>query len=191
MRARGGEALIDGGDEQLHLVVLEHRLADGARLNLPRFEERVLTGLRDRGGDGRQSVLSRQMLAPGFTVADELQSPNLRVDWQAPRSAGGEIIYDAIAEHMVDGDRAVVGDLARLRSAGGRERRRRGGQRQETPPGQRSRHPARVANSPENYRTTRRPGRALSGIRSAQIGGASPYVGAASLEAVRMSPRLS
>ncbi len=208
--ARGGEALFDGGNERLHLVVLEHRLADGARLVLPRLEERVLTGLRDRRGDGCQPVVGvaveagvggNDQVGPQRRdrlhrdAVDEVEHHRLRpaefrlrpgpyaerlaaepVGHRDRDDADGEQVVlsgearadhplgrrrdFSFAEHMFDGDRAVVGDLAGLRSAGGRERRRPGGQRQETPSGQRSRHPARVANSPENCRTTRRPGRA-------------------------------
>lgn len=66
------------------------------RLQVGRRDEPVHVAMFVPTGDGRQSVVSRQMLAPGYAVADELQAPNLRVDWQAPRSDGAEIVYDAI-----------------------------------------------------------------------------------------------
>ena len=48
------ELLVDAGDQLGHVVGLEHRLTDSGGLVLPRLEERVRAGLRDRRRDGRQ-----------------------------------------------------------------------------------------------------------------------------------------
>ncbi len=65
------ELLVDAGDELGHVVGLEHRLTDRGGLVLPRLEERVRPGLRDRRRDGRQLGVG-VLVEPGVGGDDQV-----------------------------------------------------------------------------------------------------------------------
>jgi len=69
--ARGGELFVDAGDQCGHVVGLEHRLADRGGLVLPRLEERVRPGLRDRRRDGREFGVG-VLVEPGVGGHDQV-----------------------------------------------------------------------------------------------------------------------
>ena len=51
--------------------------------------------------DGRQDVLVRRTVAPGFRVRELEDGPNLRVEWTTERTAGSTLTYD-VAVRVVE-----------------------------------------------------------------------------------------
>ena len=65
--------------------------------------------------DGRQDVLVRRTVAPGFRFGELEEAPNLRVEWTAERTAGSTLTYEVavrIAETTVAAPHVPVRGLA-------------------------------------------------------------------------------
>jgi transglutaminase-like putative cysteine protease len=85
-----------------------------ALLTVPRTSVPIHLGLLLPPSDARQSVLARRASAPGFAFRETQEPPNVRGDWSAERTSGGELSYDVavrVAETTMGLPAVAVRDL--------------------------------------------------------------------------------